>query len=636
MRVIGTAGHVDHGKSTLVEALTGIHPDRLKEEQEREMTIDLGFAWIRLPGGEDVGIVDVPGHRDFIENMLAGVGGIDAALFIVAADEGVMPQTREHLAILDLLDIRGGVIALTKTDLVLEDEWLDLVEEEVRQAVDGTVLARADIVRVSARRKTGLETLVDRLEAVLAGVPVRQDLGRPRLPIDRVFSIAGFGTVVTGTLSDGRFSVGEEVEIQPSGSRGRIRGLQSHKQKVEMALPGSRTAINISGVDVDDLNRGEVVMHPEDYLPTRRIDVQFTLLDQAAQPVRHNDETKLFVGAAEVIGRIRLLGEDILSPGSQGWLQIELREPVVCHRGDRYILRRPSPAETIGGGVVLDPHPRRRYKRMHQATLQRLSALAEGDPQDIVEQAVQAAGVTPISVIYTTAMLPADVVQTALASLIGSDRIVVIGAEQIAAGPLQAESLVASRVNWDNLEARAADLLKKYHQEYPLRSGMPREELKSKLKLPTRAFGQVMQKLSDAGRLAENNGAVALPEHQVAFSAAQKSAITRLLTRFSEAPYTPPSVKEAQNAVGEEVYQALINQGELTQLSADVVFRTVDYQALRAEITDALQAQGQLTVAQVRDMFQTSRKYVLAILEHFDAIGLTVRDGDFRRLRPKR
>ena len=248
MRVIGTAGHVDHGKSTLIEALTGIHPDRLKEEREREMTIDLGFAWLELPGGEPVGIVDVPGHRDFIENMLAGIGGIDAALFVVAADEGVMPQTREHLAILDILQINGGIIVLTKIDMVSDGEWLDLVEEDVRRVVAGTILQDAPIMRVSAKNNLGLSELLVTLEEVLEEKPPRQDLGRPRLPVDRVFSIAGFGTVVTGTMSDGHLQVGDEVEILPGGTHGRIRGLQTHKQKEELAIPGSRTAINISGV----------------------------------------------------------------------------------------------------------------------------------------------------------------------------------------------------------------------------------------------------------------------------------------------------------------------------------------------------------------------------------------------------
>jgi selenocysteine-specific elongation factor len=348
---------VDHGKSTLIQALTGTHPDRLKEEQEREMTIVLGFAWWQLPNGEEVGVVDVPGHRDFIENMLSGVGGIDAALFVVAADEGVMPQTREHLAILDILQINSGVVALTKIDAVDDPDWLDLVEEDVRQVIAGTVLKDAPIIRVSAKEKTNLDELQSALEEVLARHPSRPNLGRPRLPIDRVFTMSGFGTVVTGTLIDGSFSVGDEVVVIPGEINGRVRGLQTHKQKEETAHPGARTAMNISGVDVDEIQRGQVVVLPGSLKPTRRLDVHFKLLKDASQPLKHDNEVKLFIGSAEVIARVRLIGADELKPGEEGWLQLELGEPAVAVRGDRYILRRPSPGETLGGGAVLDPHP---------------------------------------------------------------------------------------------------------------------------------------------------------------------------------------------------------------------------------------------------------------------------------------
>ena len=294
MRVIGTAGHVDHGKSTLVAALTGIHPDRLKEEQEREMTIDLGFAWLTLPGGEEIGIVDVPGHRDFIENMLAGVGGIDAVLLVIAADEGIMPQTREHLAILDLLQIQAGLVVLTKIDLIDDPDWLDLVEVDIRNVLRGTVLQDVPILRVSSTTRAGLPDLLRALDLLLQNVPVRPDLNRPRLPIDRVFAIPGFGTVVTGTLSDGKLATGDEVEILPSGLHGRIRGLQTHKKKEEMAVPGSRTAVNISGLNMEQIQRGEVVTHPGQYRITQRLDLTFRLLPDVSTSLRHNIEVKLF------------------------------------------------------------------------------------------------------------------------------------------------------------------------------------------------------------------------------------------------------------------------------------------------------------------------------------------------------
>src|SRR5512147_2501689 len=383
MRVIGTAGHVDHGKSTLIAALTGTHPDRLKEEQAREMTIELGFGWLTLPNGEEIGIVDVPGHRDFIENMLAGIGGIDAALLVIAADEGVMPQTTEHLAILDLLQIPAGIIVLTKIDLAPDSAWLDLVETDIRAAVSGTVMQEAPIVRVSARTRAGLDSLLSALESLLQQKPARLDLSRSRLPIDRVFSMSGFGTVVTGTLLDGQLALGDEVEVLPSGQKGRVRGLQTHKKKEERAVPGSRTAVNISGIETDAVQRGEVVVHPNQYQPTRRIDARFRLLKDVSSSLKHNSEVKFFVGASETIGTLRLLGSEELNPGEEGWVQLELRQPLVAVRGDRYILRRPSPSETLGGGVIVDHQPKGRHKRFDENVLRSLESLIQGAPAEV-------------------------------------------------------------------------------------------------------------------------------------------------------------------------------------------------------------------------------------------------------------
>jgi len=338
MRVIGTAGHVDHGKSTLVLALTGIDPDRLREEKERQMTIDLGFAWLTLPGGESVGVIDVPGHIDFIKNMLAGVGGIDAALFIVAADEGVMPQTREHLAILDLLQVSAGVVALTKVDTITEEGWLELIEADLRDTLDGTCLADAPIIPVSARAGIGLDRLEQALADALASVPPRRDKGQPRLPVDRAFSVAGFGTVVTGTVSDGAFRVGDEVEIVPGGLKARIRSLQSHKRSVELGLPGSRLAINLTGIHPDQLRRGMVVTRPGNLHATPLIDVRLRLVaadspltGEALAPLRHNQAVDFFSGAAETPARVRLLDAEQIPPGGEGWAQLRLEEAVAMY-----------------------------------------------------------------------------------------------------------------------------------------------------------------------------------------------------------------------------------------------------------------------------------------------------------------
>ena len=632
MRVIGTAGHVDHGKSTLVSALTGTHPDRLKEEQEREMTIDLGFAWLSLPNGEQVGIVDVPGHRDFIENMLAGVGGIDAVLFVVAADEGVMPQTREHLAILDLLEVQSGVIALTKIDMVDDPEWLDLVEADVRSAMRNTVLADAPMVRVSARTGAGLDALVAALQACLGDRPPRPDQGRPRLPIDRVFTIAGFGTVVTGTLLDGTLKLGEEVELLPSGVRGRIRGLQTHKRKEQSASPGSRTAVNISGVEIDQVRRGEVLVWPNRYQPTNRIDVRFRLLPDASAPVKHSSEVKFFLGTAEIVARVRLLGVEELRPGEEGWLQLELREPVVAVRGDRYILRRPSPGETIGGGVIVDPHPKRRHRRFDDAVLEKLASLLHGSPADVLVQAFQA-GAMPVREAVARARLTAEQAAEALAELRQDGRLVLL--EPGDPTP-ECDILALSQAQWAELTGRAAQELENMHSAQPLRRGMPREEFKSRLRIAQpRVFNAAMKRWTNDGVLADSGREVWLAGHAIRLQPRQQAQADRLLAKFAQAPFAPPSVKEAQAEVGEDVYGAMVELGELKQVSGDVVFRAADYAAMVNIVQEHFAREETLTAAQLRDRLNTSRRYVLAFLEHLDAAGITMREGDARKLRKR-
>jgi selenocysteine-specific elongation factor len=637
MRVIGTAGHVDHGKSTLVQALTGTHPDRLKEEREREMTIDLGFAWLKLPGGEDVGIVDVPGHRDFIENMLAGVGGIDAVLFVIAADEGIMPQTREHLAILDILQVQGGVIALTKVDLIDDPDWLDLVEDDVRTALDGTILADAPLIRVSARTRLGLEELLHALGDCLAERPPRPDLGRPRLPVDRVFTMPGFGTVVTGTLIDGLLRIGDELEILPAGLRGRVRGLQTHKHKEEQAIPGSRTAVNISGVNLEQVLRGDVITHPGDYQPTRRIDVQFHLLRDASQPLEHNTQVKLFLGAAEVQARLRLLGSEQINPGGEGWLQLELEQPLVAVRGDRYIIRRPSPGETLGGGKIIDPHPNRRHKRFSGEVLERLEALAQGDPADVLMQALLVLGIAPLQEVIARSHLDDHVAREAVQNLQIEGQLLSLESASDSES-ISSNSLVTSLSAWRLLAVRAVQEVESYHRQYPLRRGLSREELKSRLKqtpggTSARIFTAALRRLAAEGLLEEAGPLVLQPGHAIRFNDQQQRQVGNLLSRFAAARYAPPTVKECQVEVGEDIYNALLELGELVSLSPEVVFRRQDYEEMIAEVRRVLQVKGTLTAAEGRDHFNTSRRYILALLEHLDAIGVTQRDGDLRRLK---
>jgi selenocysteine-specific elongation factor len=630
MRVIGTAGHVDHGKSTLIAALTGVHPDRLKEEREREMTIDLGFGWLTLPlnGGEEVGIVDVPGHRDFIENMLAGIGGIDAALLVIAADEGVMPQTREHLAILDLLQIPAGLIVLTKTDLAPDPDWLGLLETDVRAAVRDTVLADAPIVRVSAKTRMGLELLITNLQLLLQEKPSRPDLGRPRLPIDRVFSMSGFGTVVTGTLTDGALAVGDEVEILPSGHKGRVRGLQTHKKKEERAVPGSRTAVNISGVALEEIQRGEVVVRPNQYQSTRRVDVRLRLLKDISAPLKHSAEVKVFLGTAETIAAVRILGADELAAGKEGWIQLELRDPLVGVRGERLILRRPSPSETLGGGVIVDPHPKGRHKRFDESVLKSLESLAQGSPADVLLEAALALGPATVKDVIARSRLESAPAESALNELLGNGLLV-----NMEDGSWRMDSIVIPSAQWQTLLDKTLQIVGDYHKTYPLRKGMSREELKSKLKLTPRVFNSLLTQYATRNILKDSNAFLAHPSHKVTLDGAQQAKVQGLMRKFAANPFGPPSVKECQAEVGEEVYAALTAMGELTSVSQEVVFRTKDYETMVAKVKSAIAKNGQATLAEMRDLLGTTRKYVQALLEHLDALGVTVRAGEARKLK---
>lgn len=630
MRVIGTAGHVDHGKSTLIAALTGVHPDRLKEEQAREMTIELGFGWTTLPNGEEVGIVDVPGHRDFIENMLSGIGGIDAALLVIAADEGVMPQTREHLAILDLLQIPAGLIVLTKTDLASDSAWLDLVSTDIRAAVAGTVLKDAPIIRVSAKTKAGLDDLLASLQSLLENKPARPDLNRPRLPVDRVFTMSGFGTVVTGTLSDGHLSVGDEIEVLPGGLRGRIRGLQTHKKKEDTAVPGSRTAVNISGINTEQIQRGDVLTYPGQYLPTRRLDARFRLLADASSPILHGQEVKFFVGASETIGTLRLLGTEELKPGEEGWIQLELRDPVVAVRGDRYILRRPSPGETLGGGEIIDPQPKGRHKRFDSTVLKSLEALAKGSPADVLLEAALSVTAAPIKDLVRQSRLEQADAESALRELIGSGQLVVLEGSEPGT---TSDVLIMALSQWNALRDKTVQLVEAYHGEYPLRRGIPREELKSRLKLSPRVFNSLVRKLLAENLLAERLSSLAKPGHEIRFNGQEQVKVQTLRRRFEANPFSPPGVKECQAEVGEEVFNAMLDSGELITVSSEVVFRRQDFDSMVAEIRKTIEKNRSITLAEVRDLFKTSRKYAQALLEHLDASGVTVREGDTRRLK---
>lgn len=631
MRVIATAGHVDHGKSALVKALSGIDPDRLAEEQKRGLTIDLGFAWIELDG-EPIGIVDVPGHIDFIKNMLAGVGSVDAALFVVAADEGVMPQTREHLAILDLLSVPTGVVALTKTDAVDDAEWLDLVEMDVHDLLAGTCLADAPIVRVSAHKGTGLADLRLALRHALTALPPRRDRNRPRLPIDRVFTLPGFGTVVTGTLSDGHFAVGDSVEILPDGPSGRIRGLQSHKQSIETAQPGSRVAMNLSGISIDEIRRGQVVCKPDTLRATRLLDVSFRLLEDAPTPLTHNLAVDFFCGAAETPAHVRVLGVEEVVAGAEAWLQVRLEEPVLVAAGDRYILRRPSPSATLGGGVVLNPHPRRRYRRFDSEVIARFETLARGAPDEILLEMLEREPLLAPDELVGRSGLGSEPAHAALAELQRSGAITGL------------EGLLLTRSMLDGVVLSLVTLLDGYHRANPLKRGMPRGEVRSRLRLPAqgrnldlpvRVFNQLVQQAIDTGQIAADDQLLWRTDFRVTFDEHRQRAVDKTLARFAASPYAPPTAAETLALLGEDeaLLDALIEQDQLRRLQGNVLFRSADADAMFAQIRHFITTEGSISLAQARDLFNTSRKYVQSVLEEMDAQRITRREGDVRVLR---
>ncbi len=625
MYIIGTAGHVDHGKSTLIEAITGTHPDRLQEERDREMSIVLGFDSFELPDGREISVVDVPGHRDFIENMLSGIGSIDACLLVIAADEGVMPQTREHLDILHLLEVDRGLVALTKVDLVEDEDWLDLVEVEIDELLANTALKGMPIVRVSAKQKTGLEELLKTLSSVLDGKSPRLDLGRPRLFVDRVFVMPGFGSVVTGTLLDGTFRVGDEVEVLPGNKKGRIRGIQNHSQEMDAIGPGNRVAINISGIEKKDIKRGDVILHPGSYQATRRLDVNFNFLPSIDKPLYHDLDAKLFLGADETLARVRLLGLEKLSPGETALLQLEVEDPVVAVRGDRYILRRPSPSETLGGGLVIDPFPPYRHKRFDQGVLDRLESISSGDPVDVLIEIISASKYATWKEIKDISGLAEDDAEVLLTRLIKDGIVLEIGKKT--------KKSIFLKSTWQQILADLVKRVESYHSEAPLRVGMALEELKNQSKLPEIVFREAVDQLIQLDSFQQMGPVIKLKEFAIKFSASDEKLIQDLLDEFEKNPTQPPSTADCKAAVGEKIFGALIALNELIQISPEVVFRPVSYQMMIEQVTKKIQKEGQITVAQARDMFGSSRKYMLAFLERLDAEGITVREGDLRRLK---
>jgi selenocysteine-specific elongation factor len=619
--VVGTAGHIDHGKSSLVKALTQIDPDRLEEEKRRGMTIDLGFAYMQLPSGRRVGIVDVPGHQRFLKNMLAGVHGMDAVLLVIAADEGPMPQTREHLAIVDLLGIEHGLVVLSKADLV-DDAWLGLVRDDVTKLLAGTSLQHAPIIAVSSTTGAGLDELRAALDAELAKTAPRLDVGRPRLPVDRSFAMSGFGTVVTGTLVGGALRQGAELAVLPAGRRVRVRGLQQHNRPVEEARPGSRTAVNLSGLEHAQVRRGDVLALPGTLPASRRLDARLVVLP-GAQPLRHHQRLLMYHETAEVMVELALLEGDELRGGEAGWVQLFATEPVVALDGDRFILRVPSPAATIAGGVIVDSAARR-HRRRDQAVLRDLAARERADPGTaaVLELGKHSWGLADTELAARLGLTPAAMAMT-LAPLL--DR----GAVRRLA------SRWLTRDQWDRAVSRVTSALRAYHQVQPLRRGMPKEELRSRTGIPAELFAELLAVLDAEGTVVDRGGEVAISAHRPALTPDQETAIGAFLAELEVQPFNPPPLQDLvrRYQLTPALLQYLVAAGRVVRVNDETVFARSAYDDAVRRLRVHLREHRTLTVAAARDVLGSSRRYVLPLLEWLDAQKITRRVGDDRILR---
>ena len=540
--VLGTAGHIDHGKTSLIKALTDIDTDRLKEEKERGITIDLGFAFLNLTDEVQLGIVDVPGHERFVKNMLAGVGGIDLVLLVIAADEGVMPQTREHLAICELLQVQEGLVALTKTDMV-EAEWLELVRDDTAEFLRGTFLEGKPIVPVSSRTGEGLEALLQTLRGACESLSPRTSGGPVRLPIDRVFTMRGFGAVVTGTLFSGCVRLEDRLEVLPKREVARVRGLQAHSQTVSEAVAGQRTAVNLQGVELDDLQRGDVLATPGRFPTTYMLDVTLKLLDDAPRALKHRARVRFHVGTSEIMGRVMLLDRDEMRPGEEVCAQLHLEQPTVAAARDRYVIRSYSPVQTIGGGVILDAVPVR-HRRHRPQVLDQLAVLRDGsDAEALAVHLFNAA-------LRGSAMAGAwcSVRRWMMTPCAGLSREVTD--QGIAAVIDDNPPWLLHRERYDQAAAEMRRLVADFHNQNPLKPAMFTEELRSKFpRMADKVFNAVLRDLTAGGELDVTRDKVKLTSHSVTLSPERQALVDALERTFLEAAFQPPSVEDALKAV---------------------------------------------------------------------------------------
>jgi selenocysteine-specific elongation factor len=629
--VLGTAGHIDHGKTSLIKALTGVDTDRLKEEKERGITIDLGFASLDLDDDIQLGIIDVPGHERFVKNMLAGVGGIDLVMLVIAADEGVMPQTREHLAICQLLRVREGLVALTKTDMV-EPDWLELVQEDTAEFLQGTFLEDKPILPVSSKTGAGIPALRAALQDLCQRLTPRTTSGPVRLPVDRVFTIRGFGAVVTGTLFSGSLHLEDRVEILPSGLSARVRSLQVHNRPVTEAIAGQRTAVNLQGLEKAELQRGNVVITPGRFPSTYMLDVSFMLLPEVPRPLKHRARVRFHIGTSEIMGRVVLLDRNEVQPGEEVLAQLRLEEPAVAAAQDRFVLRSYSPMVTIGGGVILDAMPAK-HRRNRPQVLAQLETLRDGSVADALTVHLFNADYAGLK--WTDVLRRSPLDEETLRGVVAT-----LQQQGIGVAVDDNPPWLLHREQYAKARGQVARLVEAFHRANPLRPAMFTEELRSKFPgMEERVFAAILQDLATSGELEVSRDKVKLPEHTVTLSAERQAMVDALEQLFLQAQFQPPSVDEAlqaqQSAKAEDraLFQVLVDQQKLVRLKGDLFYHRTVLGDIEQCLRDYLGQHQEITAGEFRDLLHISRKYAIPLLEHFDNQRLTMRVGDKRVLR---
>ncbi len=630
--ILGTAGHIDHGKTSLIKAISGYDTDRLKEEKKRGITIELGFASLDLSSGIHIGIVDVPGHEKFVKNMVAGATGIDVVTMIIAADEGVMPQTREHLEICTLLGIQYGFVVLTKMDMV-DEEWAELVQEDIHSFVEGTFLEDAPVLPVSSVTGQGIPELLATLDDYCNHISVKKPGGIFRLPVDRVFTMKGFGTVITGTLISGSISLGETVRIYPGETRSKIRGLQVHDHQVTAAEAGMRTAINFQGIEKAVVNRGDVVARPDTLINSYMLDVELYLLPSNPRVLKNRVRVRLHTGTSEVPCIVILLDRDSLDPGESAFVQLRLETPMACIKDDRFVLRSYSPVRTLGGGRVLNPVPNK-HKRFRDQTNADLKALANADEQGIILLNAREAGYRELS----HAEIP---VMTNLSGKPLEKHLQMLLSKQLL---VQTDRENKRYLHKDTGELFASDmlaLLTAYHRDHPLKSGMSKGELKAKFPriMSEKLFNFLLNALASAGSIIIAENTVRLPGHEVTLKADQSDIKEKIIQTYHASGLQPPYFKELTATLGTEPKEAknvlmlLVKEGTIIKVKEDLFFHADVIRELQQRLTDFLKAHREITTPQFKEMTGASRKYTIPLLEYFDATGFTIRVGDIRQLR---